>query len=70
MIRTKATLFVIHRRTSRAFSYNSEWELIEHLIFANMIPKHRKMQAFWKPYWGVPLWALGIRDTEFDGYWL
>jgi hypothetical protein len=70
-MRTRAALLVVHRKTGRAFSYNSEYELLEPLIVRAEKPaKFKSCRCFWKPCCQIPRWAWGVRDTEFDVYWL
>lgn len=71
MIKTRATMLVLHRITQRAFTYNGGYELLEPLILEAREPRrYSSIRCFWKPMCSVPAWAAGIRDTEFDTYFL
>lgn len=68
---TLATTIVLHRRTGRAYSYNEDYELLEPLILDLTSFKYKCVRQYWKPLTpNTPAWALGIRDIEFDTFFL
>ncbi len=71
MMKTPVTTLVVHRRTGRAYSYNDDYELVEPLILDLKCIHYRCVRQYWKPLTtATPAWALGIRDIEFDTFFL
>lgn len=68
---TPVTTVVVHRRTGRAYSYNDNYELVEPLILDLVDIYYRGVRKCWKPMTtNTPAWASGIRDIEFDTFFL
>lgn len=70
MVATKAAVLVRHRGSGRAYSYNEKWELLEPLIFTEDEPNYKSVRCWWRPMTAVPAWAVGIRDLQFDTFFL
>lgn len=66
----KAKTLVRHRGTGRAYSYDKNWKLLEPLILEAEVPRYETVRCWWRPICAVPAWAAGIRDLQFDTYFL
>lgn len=70
-VKTKASVIVFHRKTARAYSYNEAYEIIEPLILDLESINFKCVREYWKPCCpNTPRWAAGIRDIEFDTFFL
>jgi len=67
----KTHVLVRHNRTMRGFTLDEDYKIIEPLVLdCRALEEYKSAFFWWKPPCDIPAWAYGIRDNEFDTYWV